>query len=200
MVVSNVDTSGGASGASLRRTLFPKSPWIILEDLARGLQLEVNYKFLEPVEEEGMKLFPCEVSVNGEPYQGAAPEKEVAKNIASEMAIQSYVAHAVSAASNNPEVKDPLDNAPWAELASLGLFKLFNDWMCHGFQVPLLNHPVDQQQSQLLGTVGGEQPDFVHKPCKKLPDDPTSRHPVQLINEVFPGSEFTCLQVSHLHI
>ena len=200
MVVSNVDTSGGASGASLRRTLFPKSPWIILEDLARGLQLEVNYKFLEPVEEEGMKLFPCEVSVNGEPYQGAAPEKEVAKNIASEMAIQSYVAHAVSAASNNPEVKDPLDNAPWAELASLGLFKLFNDWMCHGFQVPLLNHPVDQQQSQLLGTVGGEHPDFVHKPCKKLPDDPTSRHPVQLINEVFPGSEFTCLQVSNLHI
>jgi len=38
-------------------------------------------------------------------------------------------------------VTDPLDNAPWAALASLGLFKLFNDWQSRGFAIPMMNPP-----------------------------------------------------------
>lgn len=28
------------------------------------------------------------------------------------------------------------DETPWAQLASLALFKLFNDWQNQGFQIP----------------------------------------------------------------
>ena len=29
-----------------------------------------------------------------------------------------------------------VDETPWAQLASLALFKLFNDWQAQGYQVP----------------------------------------------------------------
>ena len=141
-----------------------------------------------------MTLYPCEVTVNGEPYHGTAPDQEISQNIAAEMAIQSYVIHAVNSDTFLPEVQDPLDRAPWAALASLGLFKLFNDWQSHGFALPMMSHPRDQQQQQQLAEamMSGQNVNFEHKPCKKMPADPTSKHPVQLINEVYPGTEFMC--------
>ena len=36
------------------------------------------------------------------------------------------------------------------------------------------------------------QQDFVQRPCKSLPDDPTSKHPVMLINEMYPGLAYEC--------
>ena len=184
--------SGKANvNANLRRLIFPKAPWTILEELSKNLQLELNYKFLEPVEEEGMKLIPCEVTVSGDSYHGTAPEKEISKNMAAEMALQAYVVHAVNNTPTTPEVSDPLDNAPWSALASLGLFKLFNDWQSRGFALPMMNQP-QQQQSPAKANKGETQSDFVMSPCKKLPDDPTSKHPVMLINEVYPGLEYDC--------
>ncbi len=42
----------------------------------------------------------------------------------------------------NPRNTD--DDTPWAQLASLGLFKLFNDWTAQGFNVPKeLSKPPD---------------------------------------------------------
>jgi len=189
--------SGKANvNANLRRLIFPKAPWTILEELATNLALELNYKFLEPVEEEGMKLIPCEVTVSGDSYHGTAPEKEISKNIAAEMALQAYVVHAVNNTPTTPELSDPLDHAPWSALASLGLFKLFNDWQSRGFALPMMNPPKQQQQqqNQVKANKGEnqQQGDFVMSPCKKLPDDPTSKHPVMLINEMYPGCEYDC--------
>jgi len=186
--------SGKANvNANLRRLIFPKAPWTILEELSKNLQLELNYKFLEPVEEDGMKLIPCEVTVSGDSYHGTAPEKEISKNMAAEMALQAYVVHAVNNTATTPEVSDPLDHAPWSALASLGLFKLFNDWQSRGFALPMMTPPQQQQQqSPAKANKGETQSDFVMSPCKKLPDDPTSKHPVMLINEVYPGVEYDC--------
>ena len=53
----------GSSNASVRRMVPPKAPWDILEELGKSLDLEINHSYLEPVEEEGLKMFPCEVIV-----------------------------------------------------------------------------------------------------------------------------------------
>ena len=93
------------------------------------------------------------------------------------------------------EVSDPLDNAPWAALASLGLFKLFNDWESRGFNLPLKNPPNnvgDQMGGEAKKAKGNANGDFVMKPCKKMPEDPSTKHPVMLINEVYPGIAFEC--------
>jgi len=188
------------SNASVRRMVPPKSPWTLLEELSRSLDLEIIHSFLEPVDEDGLKLFPCEVIVNGDPYVGSAPDADISKNIAAEMAIQAYVMHVVSNRTGEPEVTDPLDNAPWAALASLGLFKLFNDWQSRGFSLPMMAQPAPPPVSNNPSTPSpckkrkedkpGFQPDFVMKPCKKLPSNPTSVHPVQLFNECYPQAEF----------
>jgi len=193
----------GNSNASVRRMVPPKSPWSILEELGKSLDLEINHSFLEPVEEDGLKMFPCEVIVNGDPYVGSAPDADISKNIAAEMAIQAYVVHVVHNGTGEPqpEVTDPLDNAPWAALASLGLFKLFNDWQSRGFAIPMMNPPSSAANNPNTPSPAkkrkednpGFQPNFVMKPCKKLPDNPTSVHPVQLFNQCYPDAEFACL-------
>ncbi len=41
------------------------------------------------------------------------------------------------------------DETPWAQLASLALFKLFNDWQAQGYDIPAeLLKPPDQYNSQ----------------------------------------------------
>lgn len=192
----------GSSNASVRRMVPPKAPWDILEELGKSLDLEINHSYLEPVEEEGLKMFPCEVIVNGDPYVGSAPEADISKNIAAEMAIQAYVVHVVTNGTGEPqpELTDPLDNAPWAALASLGLFKLFNDWQSRGFAIPMMTSPSSvtinpnnpSPPKRRKEDNPGFQPGFVMKPCKKLPDNPTSVHPVQLFNQCYPDAEFSC--------
>ena len=60
--------------------------------------------------------------------------------------IPSFQAYVVNMVNNEkgepqPELTDPLENAPWAALASLGLFKLLsNDWESQGFSIPMMTH------------------------------------------------------------
>ena len=84
------------ANANLRRLVYPKTPWTILENLGRSLQLEINTNYLEPITEDGIKLFPCEVNVNGDTYSGNGPDKDISRNIAAENAIQAYCVHVVN--------------------------------------------------------------------------------------------------------
>ena len=187
----------GSNDACVRRMLPPKSPWEILDELGKSLDLEIKHSFLEPAEEEGHKMFM--VSVNGNPYVGSASDIDISKNIAAEMAIQAYVVHVVNnrKGEGEPEVTDPLDNAPWAALASLGLFKLFKDWERRGFSIPMMTTP-DATPSSVTNHSNIPSPPKRRKkdnpgfhPCKKLPDNPTLVHPVQLINECYPNAEIS---------
>ena len=112
------------------------------------------------------------------------------------------------------------DETPWAQLASLALFKLFNDWQAQGFAIPaelfkppdyfnnqgtappmkvklimqcscravkrnlILSDTMRFQGQAASGDAEMKPSQPRNTPCKKVPDNPTSRHPVQLLNEL----------------
>jgi len=88
------------------------------------------------------------------------------------------------------------DETPWLQLASLALFKLFNDWQAQGYVIPaeLLKNPNDPnnptnipQQDVPMTTAPPKAP----KKPKEIPTNPTDRHPVQLLNELKGGVVFS---------
>lgn len=86
------------------------------------------------------------------------------------------------------------DDTPWAQLASLALFKLFTDWQAQGKPVPneLWRAPDGKDKDcseteQKFSYVGMAK---TQKPAKRLPENPTDRHPVQLLNELRGGVLF----------
>ena len=203
-------TEKQVSEARLRRLIYPKSPWTILEEVAASLQVELDYT-LDPVEQEGITMVVCEVTVNGDQYQASAPDENTAINIAAEMALQAYVLHSVSEAAASGMAAsglDPLDHAPWSALASLSLFKLLNDWQSHGFSLPMMAPPVGAAPaaSRARGSSfaddadvdpadlnpAPQHPSFNRKPAKRLPADAAFKHPVQLINEMYPECTYAC--------
>ena len=181
------------ANAKLRRVIYPKTPVWILRELAMELNTEEIYSYSEPVDEivegQNMKLIPCEVQINGGIYYGSGPDQEISQMLAAENAIQGLTAQAITGAPPNAETSDPLDNAPWAALASLGLFKLFNDWQNRGFGLPLHTTPSAMSAGRAVEHESSSQ---VARSCKNMPEDPTSKHPVSLLNEVFPGTPMTC--------
>jgi len=90
-------------------------------------------------------LHTAQCVVEGETFVGTGPTKTIAKNIAAEHAI----IHVTALRASNPrnlaatdENGKPLkphefmDETPWAQLSSLALYKLFNDWQTQGFDLP----------------------------------------------------------------
>jgi len=182
----------------LRRMISPKPPVQILEELIQQEHGEMSFNFLEPVMDGGMQLFTCEVSINGEVFSGTGPSKPIAKNIAAEGAIHAFITNSVQSAESGPETEDIADNAPWTALASLGLFKLFNDWQSQGYSLPqqFMSTPSPIQKNMAQFGTPNIQPDpntpqgnFIQQPAK-MPQDPTSKHPVMLLNELYPGVTF----------
>jgi len=174
----------------LRRMISPKSPVQILEELAQQEQTNISFNFLEPVTENGMQFFPCEVIVTGSSpvtFSGTGPTKAIAKNIAAEGAIHAFITNSVQSDAGG---EDLADNAPWRALASLGLFKLFNDWQSQGYILPqqFMATPIPVPNNPKIDT-SSQQNSFVHNPSK-MPEDPTSKHPVMLLNELYPGAPF----------
>lgn len=85
----------------------------------------------------------------------------------------------------------PEDDVPWGSLASFALYKLFTEWQNQGTNVPL---PVLKQLPS-IPQVGAPQPipavgAGAPSPMKKIPDNPTERHPVMLLNQLKPGIQF----------
>lgn len=183
----------------LRRMISPKPPVLILEELAMQEHTDLSYNFLEPVSEGGLQFFTCEVTVHGAVFTGTGPSKPIAKNIASEGAIHAFITNSVSSGEPNPDAEDVADNAPWKALASLGLFKLFNDWQSQGYSLPQqfmsTPNPVQkvipntEQQFTTFNNPTSSPSSFIQK-AAKMPEDPTSKHPVMLLNELHPGVPF----------
>ena len=157
--------------------------------------------------------FFCDLQIEGETFSGTGPSKQIAKNICAEHVVQYVVTKKcteskVKVVPTDPESKPPMeDETPWLQLASLALFKLFNDWQAQGFVIPneLMKNPNEAGNGN--GTVVpatgngngnmdvtmGTMPQAAQKPkqAKKMPDNPTERHPVQLLNELRGGVTFT---------
>ena len=156
----------------------------------------------------------CELQIEGETFSGTGPSKQIAKNICAEHVVQYVVTKKcteskVKVVPTDPESKPPMeDETPWLQLASLALFKLFNDWQAQGFVIPneLMKNPneagntgngtvvpVTGNGNGNMDVTMGNAPLAAQKPkqAKKMPDNPTERHPVQLLNELRGGVTFT---------
>jgi len=208
----------------LRKILTPKSPLMVLNEMTGS----VNYNFVETPSAMGgtpgiPHLFTAQCSIDGETFTGTGPSKQIAKNICAEHVIQYVVTKKCNEsrektqnqeANGKPPMEDEMesngkppmeDETPWLQLASLAMFKLFNDWQAQGYVVPneLLKAPNEgngQNAGQNAGsqdvamtTPAGDKAAAGQKPkqAKKMPDNPTERHPVQLLNELRGGVTFT---------
>lgn len=156
--------------------------------------------------------------MDGESFTGTGPSKQIAKNICAEHVIQHVVtkkcnesrakAQATEASNGNGTKPAMEDETPWLQLASLAMFKLFNDWQAQGYIIPseLLKSPTESASgapaaagngSAAAAAGGGDVPmanagtPAKPKQAKKIPDNPTDRHPVQLLNELRGGVTFT---------
>jgi len=198
----------------LRKILTPKSPLMVLNEIVGG----VNYTFVDTPSQmmtPGIPhLFTAQCEIEGETFSGTGPSKQIAKNICAEHVIQFVVTKKCSESKAKlamppaeGESKPPMeDDTPWLQLASLALFKLFNDWQAQGFVIPqdLMknNNEIAGNGAQMAATGNGNGTMDVNmaaapkaegqkpKQAKKMPDNPTERHPVQLLNELRGGVTF----------
>jgi len=201
----------------LRKILTPKSPLMVLNEIVGG----VNYTFVDTPSTmltPGIPhLFTAQCEIEGETFSGTGPSKQIAKNICAEHVIQFVVTKKCTEKKPpvvdpaNPDAKPPMeDETPWLQLASLAMFKLFNDWQAQGFVIPqeLMKNPNETTgngtaPAAVAGNGAGNgagnmdvtmtnAPPAQVKPkqAKKMPDNPTERHPVQLLNELRGGVTF----------
>merc|ERR1719357_826647 len=90
--------------------------------------------------------------------------------------------------SKRPEMES---ETPWVSLASLALFKLFNDWQAQGYELPAdlvkggnAVDKVNQVDQNPAGGAANKTKKALVKTEKPLPENPTEKHPVQLLNEM----------------
>jgi len=213
------------SNFRLRKMIVPKAPLCVLNEMVG----QVNYSFVEThpgaVAQANahlrpgmpkMELFTAQCELEGQVFAGTGPSKQIAKNIAAEHAIQHVFMkkfeESKAKEQKDPETGEPLkpnqmeDETPWAQLASLSLFKLFNDWQAQGYQIPVEMWKAPESTGAApagAAAAGGEagapgaagaEADAEKKPqqpAKKMPDNPTERHPVQLLNELRGGVSYS---------
>lgn len=195
----------------LKKMIAPKAPVMILHEMLGNVQYDVA----EPLQHGNPNIpmmYIAKTEYDGKQFAGNGPSKSIAKNFAAESVLQ-YI----TAQSCNKSEKEAEDDkgevrrhtletdTPWSALASLAMFKLFNDWQSQGFVLPpgLVSGGIFHQQNQNVATdhqnmedeksaedidnfvKGVKKEKFVkQKPVKSLPENPTSRHPVQLLNEM----------------
>lgn len=202
--------------ARLRNLLAPKNAMMVLHELHPELKMVIS----EQVNAANQTAYTVEIEVEGKIYRGHGMSKMSAKQAASENALKAVLLEkleqnnlkinpdntlssegtqessadvtmkeetvAAGDATNSEEQAigpKPVqgrklieDDVPWGSLASFALFKLFSEWQSQGFQLP----------------PSGLPPVF-HKAtgAKKLPDDANKKHPVQLLNQIRPGSQYS---------
>jgi len=207
----------------LRKLLSPKSPLMVVNEMVGS----VSYNFIDAPAGGGMApgiphLFTAQCVVDDQTFSGTGPSKQIAKNICAEHVIQYVVTKKCNENRNKPPVVDQQmadpnvqpsdesieenakptieDETPWLQLASLALFKLFNDWQAQGYVIPaeLLKNPNDPNNPTNIPQQAGQDVQMGHAPApkapkkaKEIPPNPTDRHPVQLLNELKGGVVFS---------
>lgn len=178
----------------LRKMVAPKAPLTVLNELL-GTQDPVTYTFMDTdgVSPNMPHMFTALATVYGEKYQGMGPSKAIAKNICAEQVIQAIVAKKCQEKRESMETGDENekpkleDETPWASLASLALFKLFNDWQAQGYVLP---QDLNKAAPPTVKVEGIKKEEKRPAKVKEVPENPTSKHPVQLLNELNGPIEF----------
>jgi len=193
----------------LKKMLSPKPPMMVLFELVKPNEIQFENFISDPM----TRLVKACASYNGQKYEGIGPSKAIAKNICCEQIIQHIAFSECTAQSNDLPTTGVMgeDTTPWTALASVALFKLFNDWQAQGVTIPtelmkqnqqkgseqqqakpmegvsVKNEPGDEAMMTGPGQVRlPDQPKRRNGPKqpKTLPEQPLLRHPVQLLNEM----------------
>jgi len=132
----------------LRRSIQPRAPLTILNELAGVGGGKVVFEFLDVPEEERRRRawqadtdveevgsFECRCIVQGLEFIAEGVTKAEAKAAVVEIAIQGMIS--VKCQKNEEEgVGVNEDNCPWSVIASLALYKLYNSWQSQGYTLP----------------------------------------------------------------
>jgi len=191
----------------LKKMLTPKAPIMVLHELLG--QSSVNYEMIEPGQpamRNMPQLYTAKTVYEDQTFTGMGPSKSIAKNVCAEHVLQFIT---TKSCLKKPVMEEDEENGspnnkrnqesdtPWVSLASLALFKLFNDWQSQGYEIPvemlkgggpekLLAQA--EQTSTTPNIIPGATPPKPKKAAVKaekvLPDNPTEKHPVQLLNEM----------------
>jgi len=210
----------------LKKMLTPKPPMMVLFELVPHTEIQFENFIADPM----TRLLRITARYDGRVFEGIGPSKSIAKNICSEQILQHI---AFKSCQKDAEKENPNsgshgeEETPWTALASIALFKLFNDWQSQGVQVPQemmrgskpgvmapVSFPIKEEDSEMkdLSAESSTLPQFEQVPRdlaqfrkisevmetlgkekakpkvpaakKALPENPTSRHPVQLLNEM----------------
>lgn len=191
----------------LRKTLQPKNAIMVLNEMKAGVQ----FTFPETQGAMSNSLYLVHAELDGKTYVGQGLSKPLARQNAAENALKALLLEKMTAASmkaridaesdgqGNPssegETKEennddctPMDtNAedeiPWSSLASFALYKLFLEWHNQGTSVP-----VPRPGLPALKGAKKDNPNAARTPVQKeLPPNPTTIHPVMLLNQIRPG-------------
>jgi len=197
----------------LKKMLTPKPPMMVLFELVNHNEIQFENFISDPM----TRLLRITARYDGKMFEGIGPSKSIAKNICSEQILQHIAfkscmkdAENGSAAVNGSHGEE---ETPWTALASIALFKLFNDWQSQGVDVPadLMRRapPAPAMGGAGMGVMAAHEDQVMNdvevkqesspkqqKPKKErgpkqLPENPTSRHPVQLLNEMEGQLEYT---------
>ncbi|XP_059488169.1 double-stranded RNA-specific editase 1-like [Neocloeon triangulifer] len=201
--------------ARLRRLLQPKNAIMVLNEMSES----VKFTFHDPIN-PASTLFAVTVEVDGHVFTGQGLSKPAAKQAAAENALRNLLmekmAQSESGAGESEEMNikeeenkanisdvppgeepplldqegrpvngqppQPEDDVPWGSLASFALYKLFNEWQSQGVNVNF--KPASKPAA------GQTETRAAPAPMKKLPDNPTDRHPVMLLNQLRPNAVF----------
>jgi len=179
----------------LKKMLTPKPPMMVLFELVDHNQIQFENFISDPM----TRLLKITARYDGKEFEGIGPSKSIAKNICSEQILQHIAFKTCIKDAEKDDGKgrgsQGEEETPWTALASVALFKLFNDWQAQGVNLPseLMKSkaPVSHDQDEPMAMEGMPVIKKEKKPKnkdkkepKQLPENPTSRHPVQLLNEM----------------
>jgi len=207
------------NNSKLKKLVAPKSPLMVLNEMVASESGGVVYSFPEaPKAALNMPaMYVAHAQHEGETFTGSGPSKLIAKNLCAEQIIQAIVTkkcvekQAREAAGETTKLED---ETPWTALASLAIYKLFNDWQMQGYAVPpelttcspqmeMISPWCPPRPPQLdFTTEAGAFHDFTQpgsfqqKPAKQMPANPTTKHPVQLLNELRGSTKYEETEVT----
>ncbi|BES97752.1 siRNA Hypothetical protein [Nesidiocoris tenuis] len=199
--------------ARLKSLLAPKNALMVLHELHPELKMLVS----EQVSNTNQMSYIVDIEIDGQSFRGIGMSKNAAKQAASESALKAVLlkkieesnsgaaaapiksesadeempladaaksaeGESADGATNGDQPKTrapPEDDVPWGSLASFALYKLFSEWQSQGFQLSSV--------TGLHHMTGVAKPPPAPTPMKKLPEDAHTKHPVQLLNQLYPG-------------
>jgi len=125
---------------------------------------------------EDIGCYECRCRVQGLEFIGEGVTKHQAKESVTEIAIQGLI----SAKCEMAEVEGE-DHCPWPQIASLALYKLYNDWQSQGYELP----------RELTTLSGWSEPPSDHygapagpRPAGKFNHREVNKAPLQILNEM----------------